>query len=507
MNEASMTEEQRSYVSSCLKEDFLKELDLSRHGSGSIEDLECALRNWITKIKIKSKEYHVYQMTIRGGLKDTLLTDNEEFLKFISEIEDPEIKDQCISPLSLYNAYQEEYIVGRDEPVLMKTYPLFIGKEMWFGINRGLQVEYDKDKELIDPVEMFFYGKTSTCLKVARLLKERFLIPLDHLIMQKKEKSKGAMHTLMPDGHGGLAIQQIGVTGMDFNNKNYSEDVGVGFTKLVKSLSSKSPKGRLNILSGPPGTGKTYFIRGLINSCEDCIFVVLNPSYIGNIDSPALISCFMNFKNNSKKSKVVLVIEDADACLTPRDNNNMSVISSLLNITDGLIGEVLDFRILATTNRAKIDFDPAIKRKRRLDNLIEILPLERKHAEQVYAELTGGRTDLPNEKMEEKDTIKGFGVSKNKVESDMMTLAQIYHHASEYLVKETKKEPKDFTDLEKIDTNRARFQLSHERKEQFYTDMDDEDWDDDDLGDEFHDDYPIGLSKRSLQAIKSVMKF
>ncbi len=49
----------------------------------------------------------------------------------------------------------------------------------------------------------------------------------------------------------------------------------------------------------------------------------------------------------------MLIVEDADECLVQRGSDNMSTIASVLNISDGILGSILDVRVLATTNAEK----------------------------------------------------------------------------------------------------------------------------------------------------------
>jgi hypothetical protein len=67
----------------------------------------------------------------------------------------------------------------------------------------------------------------------------------------------------------------------------------------------------------------------------------------------------------------------------------MSKISSLLNLSDGLVGATFDIRILATTNARQVEIDPAILRPGRLCRRIEVLPLEPDHATAVLGGLPG----------------------------------------------------------------------------------------------------------------------
>ena len=74
---------------------------------------------------------------------------------------------------------------------------------------------------------------------------------------------------------------------------------------------------------------------------------------------------------------VVLILEDADSALVPRSTDNISRVSALLNYTDDMFGDILNIRVIATTNAKRHDYDEALMRKGRLMAEIQIgLPSE-----------------------------------------------------------------------------------------------------------------------------------
>jgi SpoVK/Ycf46/Vps4 family AAA+-type ATPase len=85
----------------------------------------------------------------------------------------------------------------------------------------------------------------------------------------------------------------------------------------------------------------------------------------------------------------VLILEDADECLVARGSEVGSPVTSLLNITDGILGSVLDIRVIATTNAKHTDFDKAITRSGRLSQHINIGSLCGGQAEDIYKRLVG----------------------------------------------------------------------------------------------------------------------
>lgn len=159
---------------------------------------------------------------------------------------------------------------------------------------------------------------------------------------------------------------------------NYSDYVIEGYNACVEMLCSKNTdKGRLIIVDGPPGTGKTHFIKGLITKCSDkTAFALVKPDAIEHMLSPDFIITIQKFKNKiGPSTPITFIIEDADNVIAPRDTGNISALSELLNLTDGLAGKSLDLRVIATTNAKETDVDDAILRPGRLAARVEIREL------------------------------------------------------------------------------------------------------------------------------------
>lgn len=95
----------------------------------------------------------------------------------------------------------------------------------------------------------------------------------------------------------------------------------------------------------------------------------MSPKLAGNLDAPELMSFLI------RNSKSVIVIEDAEELITARDSGRNSSISTLLNLTDGLLGECLNIQVIATFNTQIANIDKALLRKGRLQTLYEFKEL------------------------------------------------------------------------------------------------------------------------------------
>lgn len=115
----------------------------------------------------------------------------------------------------------------------------------------------------------------------------------------------------------------------------------------------------LMLLHGEPGTGKTTFIKHLIKRYPGKKFIYVPNNIFKQIDGPSFIQFFIDYKDS------ILILEDAEALLIDRDLGNTS-ISTLLNLTEGLLGEALKLKVICTFNCQYNKIDRALIRKGRL---------------------------------------------------------------------------------------------------------------------------------------------
>ena len=193
------------------------------------------------------------------------------------------------------------------------------------------------------------------------------------------------IYTLVSDGEG-YNIRNIGKTETDMEPGNYAPEAVERYHHVVECLASSKPCGRFCLFDGPPGTGKSYLIRSLISTL-DAVFVLIPTSMIGSLSGPALLPTFLTL--HARKKPIVLVLEDADMALVSRRANrgNPAALAEVLNLGDGLIGEMLDLRIIATTNAERIELDPAITRPGRMCTHLTLGELPASHLADIYNRL------------------------------------------------------------------------------------------------------------------------
>jgi SpoVK/Ycf46/Vps4 family AAA+-type ATPase len=150
--------------------------------------------------------------------------------------------------------------------------------------------------------------------------------------------------------------------------------------------------GRLVLLHGPPGTGKTTALRTLAYEwrewCEvDCVLdpevLFSDPGYLIEV----ALGCQDDGENHDdeghggKRRWRLLILEDCDELI--RDDAKQSsgqALSRLLNLTDGLLGQGRHVLVAVTTNEDLKRLHPAVVRPGRCLAQIEVGPLSRQEA-------------------------------------------------------------------------------------------------------------------------------
>jgi len=194
-------------------------------------------------------------------------------------------------------------------------------------------------------------------------------------------KKSSKIH-LLTNSYGDVVLQPIDITPSTVDLElNYGKKfVGI-HEEIINSLSNKLSG--LYLFYGDPGTGKSSYIKYLLNSVTSRKIVYVPINLIDSLISPDFLPLLISNRN------LILVIEDAEKALLSREENtgNSSIVSAILNLTDSFIGNALNVTIIATFNTKKENIDKALLRKGRLKLSHEFKKLEVEEAQKLIDSL------------------------------------------------------------------------------------------------------------------------
>ena len=149
-----------------------------------------------------------------------------------------------------------------------------------------------------------------------------------------------------------------------YDYKNHDIDVeanyndNIPYDKMCSIL--ENDDSALMLFYGDPGTGKSSLIKHFISKYEDKDFIFMDGELLEYASKEKLMAYFLECQDT------IFILEDCEKALMSREHSNNHVMSVLLNLTDGIIGDVLNIKLICTFNTSLSNIDKALLRKGRL---------------------------------------------------------------------------------------------------------------------------------------------
>ena len=222
-------------------------------------------------------------------------------------------------------------------------------------------MEYTPDEHLM---EVTLLGEPETVAAYERMLEDKFTSPTAYIKwvfdphsmqsqkipVDKKHKPFDAMYPWL----NGEGLE-------DYYDRYMASDAGI------------------LLLTGPPGTGKTSFIRGLLNHAKENCILTYSTDLL-NSDS-----FFADWLGDEDEK--IVVLEDSDTMLGSRKEGN-GLMHRFLNLGDGLI-TIPGKKMIFSTNLTSLDqVDSALTRPGRCHDICEFRKLTKTEAE-IVAKIAG----------------------------------------------------------------------------------------------------------------------
>lgn len=280
---------------------------------------------------------------------------------YITKIVDARSKQQ----LDTTN-WKEELVVDSRSWIehIRNDYPDF--QKIEFGQNTGMVIDH-KNLNFIDytinsnSIQVSLYGSYDFVKDSSEEMRDKFTIAKCHIEWVYSGDGSSVNIPLLPEK---LPISEMYPFLGDESIEEY-------YDRYLQSSSS------ILLLIGPPGTGKTTFIRGLLHYASKNAIVTYDEKIL---ERDYVFSRFI------EDDVGVMVIEDADNFLKSRSEGN-TMMHRFLNVGDGLIS-VRGKKLIFSTNLPSVrDIDSALIRPGRCFDVVSFDNYTLEEAEKISKKL------------------------------------------------------------------------------------------------------------------------
>ncbi|GAA4828823.1 AAA family ATPase [Algivirga pacifica] len=247
------------------------------------------------------------------------------------------------------------------------------------------------------PYELIFKGTSGKCLIYINLENDTFYIDFlyhcqdvalekwvldtNHMLRKSFGLKRAPTFKVLTKRHSDFNTEEVRTEQVALDLKqNYNDDF-LEVHEEVQAAFEQQQSG-LILFYGEPGTGKTTYIKHLITNFKNLNFIFVQNEFVNNLLDPDFITFLLKQRN------AVLVIEDAEKVLKTREQvNEDSVVSTILQLTDGLFSDYLNIKVICTFNTSLSSIDGALLRKGRMIAKYEFKELTKEKTNELLSEL------------------------------------------------------------------------------------------------------------------------
>jgi hypothetical protein len=289
--------------------------------------------------------------------------------------------------INFYNTGKLENILVGEIEKTHGGFFLFKYKDIFVKLNiKNVNSEFfDDDLEFLSRIQIKDKKKDSKTFTLNIIgpanLKEYPLKDFTQFALSDTQEVK--VHLFIKNQYGDYNFEPIAINLPD--NLDLESNYGKNFIEVDKKIKERleeKPNG-LFMFHGLPGTGKTTYIKYLAGQVKrDFIYIPTTMIEYFTSDPNCLHTLI-------QKPNSVIILEDAEKAILKRlgDGMDSSAVSSLLNLSDGILSDILKTSVIVTYNCPKQDVDDALKRKGRLQMDYEFTALSEEDAKKLGKKL------------------------------------------------------------------------------------------------------------------------